>query len=109
RERVDVDFVVQDALDLRGIDRFDVITCTQSLHHFTPALVARMFREATAAAARGVMFVDGCRSIANAAILAAVGLVRWRDRAFAHDAWISFRRFFTPEELSVLTRMGPEG
>lgn len=111
RERVDVGFAVQDALDLSGLapGAYDVIVCTQSLHHFPASMVARMFREAARAAGRGVVFVDGCRSMAHAVAIAGLGVLRFNDRAFAHDAWVSFRRFFAPEELGLLARLGPEG
>ena len=110
REGLDVRFRVQDALDLSNLEpgEVDVVLCTQSLHHFDPSMVTRMFREATRAAERGVVFIDGCRSIANGALISSLCVARYGDPQFAHDALVSFRRFFAPEELALLTTLGPE-
>jgi 2-polyprenyl-3-methyl-5-hydroxy-6-metoxy-1,4-benzoquinol methylase len=106
-----VEFRVQDALDLSNLlpGEYDILTCTQSLHHFTPGQVAVMFSEAARVAARGVLFIDGARSALNAAAIISLGLLAYRDRAFAHDAFVSFRRFFVAEELLLLARLGPWG
>jgi ubiquinone/menaquinone biosynthesis C-methylase UbiE len=111
REGLGVRFAVQDALDLSNLARgeYDVILCTQTLHHFSPASVARMFREAARAAGRGVVFIDGCRSVLHGVAVPTLGGLRYGDAGFAHDARVSFRRFFVPEELRLLTTLGPEG
>jgi SAM-dependent methyltransferase len=111
REGLGVRFVVQDALDLSNLDRgeYDVVLCTQSLHHFPPSLVARMFREAVRVTGRGVVLIDGCRSVLHGITVPTLGVLRYGDRGFAHDARVSFRRFFVPEELGLLTTLGPEG
>lgn len=111
QESLRVDFVLQDALDLGNIERgrYDVITCTQSLHHFPAGLVTVMLSEALRAAGRGVMFVDGCPSLLGAAAVGSLCLIRYGDRAFAHDAVVSFRRFFAPEELELLARLTARG
>jgi SAM-dependent methyltransferase len=102
---------VQDALDLSNLEpgAYDVITCTQSLHHFGPGEVAVMFSEAARIAGRGVSFIDGARSALNAAMITGLGLLMYKDRAFAHDSFVSFRRFFVPEELELLAKLGPWG
>ncbi len=111
RDGLDVRFFVQDALDLSNIPRgeYDVVMCTQSLHHFPASMIARMFREAASVAGSGVLFIDGCRSVMHGLLVPVLGVMRYRDRAFAHDAWVSFRRFFAPEELGLVTGLGPEG
>jgi 2-polyprenyl-3-methyl-5-hydroxy-6-metoxy-1,4-benzoquinol methylase len=108
---LDIGFQVQDALDLSNLEagEFDIIVCTQSLHHFPAGLVAVMFEEAARAASRGVVFVDGCRSVLVGAGVAMYGTLRHRNVHFAHDAWVSSRRFFVPEELELLARIGPWG
>jgi 2-polyprenyl-3-methyl-5-hydroxy-6-metoxy-1,4-benzoquinol methylase len=108
---LNLNILVQDALDLSNLEpgAYDVITCTQSLHHFGAGEVAVMFSEAGRIAARGVSFIDGARSALNAAMIAGIGLLVYRDRAFAHDTVVSFRRFFVPEELELLARLGPWG
>lgn len=111
REGLPVRFALQDALDLSNLEAgsYDVIVCTQSLHHFPPGLVAVLASEASRIAARGVVLIDGYRSRTHAVLVGALGLFHYRDRAFAHDAWVSFRRFFSPEELGLLARLGPRG
>lgn len=108
---LDVRFRVQDALDLSNLHagEYDVVTCTQSLHHFRPGQVAVMFAEASRVARRGVLFIDGARSALNAVAVVGLGLLAYRDSAFAHDALLSFRRFFVPEELELLARLSPWG
>jgi 2-polyprenyl-3-methyl-5-hydroxy-6-metoxy-1,4-benzoquinol methylase len=106
RDGLSVEFVVQDALDLSNIapGAYDIIVCTQSLHHFPPGLVAVMFEAATHVATRGVVFIDGCRSLLSGVTSKVIGAHK-RDPAWAHDAWISTRKFFTPEELDLLARI----
>ncbi len=110
REGLDVPFAVQDALDLSNLEpgAYDIVVCTQSIHHFPASLTARMFREAARVAGRGVVFIDGCRSISLGALIRTLSLVRYRDPGLAHDAWVSFRRFYSPEELGLVARLGPE-
>lgn len=111
REGLSVRFLVQDARDLSGLGRgrFDVVTCTQSLHHLPPGLIAVMFEAAVRAAGRGVVFIDGSRSLRTGLGLGLYVLLRYRHRAFVHDTWISTRRFLVAEELALLARLGPWG
>jgi SAM-dependent methyltransferase len=111
REELPVRFRVQDARDLSGLaaERFDVVTSTQSLHHLPPGLVAVTFEAAVRAAARGVVFVDGCRSLRTGFGLGLFNSLRYRHGAFVHDTWVSARRFYVPEELELLARIGPWG
>ncbi len=110
-EGLPIDFASQDALDLSNLDpgAYDIITCTQTLHHFSPGLVAVMFEEASRVAGRGVVFLDACRSLIAGLGLAAFGALRLRHLPFTHDSWVSARRFYLPEELSMLARLGPWG
>ncbi len=111
REDLPVRFRVQDALDLSNLaaGEYDVVVCTQALHHFPAGLVAVMFEAATRAATRGVAFLDGCRSIVGAPPLVGYARMRYGNPTLAHDAYISIRRFFVPEELELLARVGPWG
>jgi ubiquinone/menaquinone biosynthesis C-methylase UbiE len=110
REGLDVGFEVQNALDLSnlGPDAYDIVVCTQSIHHFPPSMIARMFREACRAAGRGVVFIDGCRSMTLGVVVPLIGVLRFRDTGLAHDAFVSCRRFYSPEELGLLAKLGPE-
>jgi ubiquinone/menaquinone biosynthesis C-methylase UbiE len=110
-EELDVHFGLQDALDLGNLEpgSYDVLMCMQSLHHFPAGEVAVMFTEAARVAARGVLFFDGTRSSLAALGLGGLGLFRYGDRDFVHDAMVSFRRFFVAEELELLARLSPWG
>lgn len=107
REGLPVRFAVQDALDLSNLrtGEYDVVICTQSLHHFPASMTARIFREATRIASRGVVLIDGCRSVVQGLLAPVLGVVRYRDPAFAHDAWVSCRRFYAPEEVGLLASL----
>lgn len=107
REGLPVRFAVQDALDLSNLraGEHDILICTQSLHHFPPSMNARIFREATRIAGRGVVLIDGCRSLVQGMLAPVLGVVRYRDSAFAHDAWVSCRRFYAPEELRLIASL----
>lgn len=111
REGLDVSFEVQDALDLSNVEAgaFDLVVCTQSLHHFPAGLVAVLASEASRIAGRAVVLIDGYRTRVHATLIATLGIVRFRDVAFTHDTWVSFRRFFVPEELGLLARVGSHG
>lgn len=106
------------ALETRSLDALrlssypeavDVVVCAQALHHFPSGLLAHLFHCAADRARRGVVFVDGCRSALLAAGFLGLGALRYADPAFLHDAWVSFRRFYVPEELALLCRLGPRG
>lgn len=110
-EGLELDVRVQDALDLTNLEagEFDIVVCTQAQHHFPAGLVAVMFETAARAAARGVVFIDGSRSAMHAATLAGMGYLWFRQPDFAHDGVLSLRRFFYPEELGLLARIGAWG
>jgi len=111
-EGVEVEFRVVDAFH---IDRafapreIDVITCTQSLHHFGPAMVAGLVAESVRAAGRGILFIDPLRSVTNLLLLGALTWFGSLDPAFFHDATLSIRKSFVPEELGLVARCAPGG
>ncbi len=108
-EGLNVSFRMQDALDLRNLasDPPDLVICTQALHHFPPGLVACMFDEATRVAKRGVVFIDGVRNMLHVPVLGLYGMGIAREPGFVHDGFISLRRFFALEELSLLGNLVP--
>lgn len=103
-----ISFVTQDALDLRELPAkvgapVDVICCTQSLHHFSPGLVARMLAEAAPVARHGAIFVDGERNpFALMLVAMAGGLVGRGSIPFMHDSIASMRRMYTEQELALI-------
>ncbi len=112
REGLPVEFAVQDAFDLTNLapGTYDLIVCTQSLHHFPAGWVAVMFASAVGAAGRGVVFTDGYRSALAGAGAIVYGTLRARNPAWVHDAVVSTRRCYVPEELELLARIAdPRG
>lgn len=105
----DVRFVVQDALSLGNLadENIDVLTCTQTLHHFAPGMVARMIGEAARVARTGIVFVDAERSLMAIALLGPFAAAYGRSYAFVHDTVTSLRRMFYEEELALLADLAP--
>jgi SAM-dependent methyltransferase len=106
-------------LEFRVIDAFaldealrpgevDIITCTSSLHHFGPGPTALILSQAVRRARRGILFIDLARAVFVALTVGAGGLFT-PDRAYAHDAWVSARKAFVPEELKLIARCAPGG
>jgi 2-polyprenyl-3-methyl-5-hydroxy-6-metoxy-1,4-benzoquinol methylase len=109
-EGVEVEFLVADAFDLDAVFHgrtIDVVTCTQSLHHFGPALTAGLIAECARVATRGIVFVDALRALSRYILLVPLTLLATRDPAFTHDATLSIRRSLVPEELAAIARCTP--
>ncbi len=107
---VDVEFRPLDALELDRLDeRFDVITSTQTLHHFEPPLLAGILASAVRNARRGVVFLDDRRSpmVLAGAVVGTV-LVS-RNPRLVHDGFYSVRRMYSPAEFELLARCAPGG
>jgi hypothetical protein len=106
---VEVGFFVEDALAIEGARArgADIITCTQSIHHFTPGMAARMLGEAVRAAKVGVCFIDGERSFLFSWLVATAALLYTRSYVCAHDGLVSLRRMFYEEELALLATLAP--
>jgi SAM-dependent methyltransferase len=104
---IPVGFRVVDALAPKALRGADVVTCTQSLHHFTPGMVARLIGEAAREARVGALLVDGERSWLTWGVLTPVAALYGRTYAFVHDAAVSVRRMFYEEELGLLAGLAP--
>jgi 2-polyprenyl-3-methyl-5-hydroxy-6-metoxy-1,4-benzoquinol methylase len=107
-----VSFRVVDAFRLGDALRpgaVDVITCTQSLHHFGAGGTAVLLASAVRYARRGVLFIDTARSLASLATVGTAALIGSRDRAQFHDGTVSIRKSFVPEELWLISRCVPGG
>jgi hypothetical protein len=106
---VEVGFFVEDALAIEGprARGVDIITCTQSIHHFTPGMVARMLGEAVRAARVGACFIDGERSFLFYGLAAAATALYARSYVLFHDGLVSLRRMFYEEELGLLAALAP--
>lgn len=111
RAGVAVEFRRVDALELDRLDeRFDVIVCTQTVHHFAPESLAELMARARSNARRGVLLFDARRSLLSLALLAP-GLLALSggDPMFLHDGVVSLRRMYSPAELELLARCAPGG
>jgi SAM-dependent methyltransferase len=106
---VQVSFVQQDATDLRNLRPldFDVIVCTQSIHHFPPGMVARMLGEAARIARRSVWFIDAERGLLAASLLGLLMGLRDRSWPVLHDTVVSLRKMYAEEELALLGSLAP--
>ena len=107
---VDVEFRQLDALRLDELDeQFDVITCTQTVHHFPPELLAGLLVSARAHARRGVLFFDARRSSLTLLGASVLTLAVSGDTMLLHDGLVSVRRMYSPAELELLARCAPGG
>jgi SAM-dependent methyltransferase len=108
-----ISFMQQDALDLRDLPArvgasIDVVTCTQTIHHFAPGMVSRLFAEASAAARHGAILVDGERNPFALAMITGVSVALGRGSVpFLHDAFVSMRRMYTEQELALFAMLAP--
>lgn len=108
-------FMTHDALDLRDLPEkvgasIDVVTCTQTLHHFPPGMVARLFAEASASAKYGAVLVDGERNPIALASVGGLAVALGRGSVpFLHDSVVSVRRMFTEQELALVAMLAPHG
>ena len=107
--RADVDFIEANAFDLDGIESkgFDIVTCTQSLHHFTPGQLARIFCEAVRITTAHVLFIDGRRTPLFVPTIGVATLLVTGSLDLVHDAVISIRRMYHPEELRLIAAPAP--
>lgn len=82
----------------------DVVLVAQSAHHFSAGQLAKVIAQVEAAGGTHVVIVDGHRSVRMLVALPTIALVGL-DRHFAHDAWISARRFYSEPELELVARI----
>lgn len=106
---LDVSFFVEDALSMDGVCErgVDIVTCTQSIHHFPPGMVARMMGEAHRAAEHAVLFIDGQRSLLALSLFVPAGLFLGRNLPLVRDGIVSLRRMYYKEELALLAALSP--
>jgi SAM-dependent methyltransferase len=104
-----IDFRKQDALDLGNLGDVDVVTCTQTLHHFPPGMVSRLFSSASSVARYGAVLVDGERNPFAVGLISAIALAIGRGSIpFLHDSFVSMRRMYTEQELALLVHLAPK-
>jgi SAM-dependent methyltransferase len=106
---VDIGFFAEDALALEGprARGVDIITCTQSIHHFSAGMAARMLGEAVRAARVGACFIDGERSFLICGLVTVAAALYGRSYVLVHDGVVSLRRMFYEEELALIAALAP--
>jgi SAM-dependent methyltransferase len=103
-----ISFAKQDALDLSNLGAVDVVTCTQTLHHFPPGMVSRLFAEASSVARHGAVLVDGERNPFAVVLITSIAAALGRGSVpFIHDSFVSMRRMYTEQELALLCELAP--
>lgn len=103
-----ITFRQQDALDLSNLEAADVVTCTQTLHRFPPAMVSRLYAEASAVARYGAVLVDGERNPFAVALITGIAVAIGRGSIpFLHDSFVSMRRMYTEQELALFAHLAP--
>ncbi|HUG14597.1 MAG TPA: methyltransferase domain-containing protein [Thermomicrobiales bacterium] len=94
-----------DARDLPYLDdSFDVVLLSLALHHFEPADAADVLREMRRVAKRALIVSDLERSRAGLAGAWLFSRALTRNRLTRHDAPLSVRRAYTPDEALALAR-----
>lgn len=83
-------------------DAFDVVTCSLALHHFAPDEAVTLLREMRRVARVTPIVCDLLRSRAAHAAAWAFTRAFTRNRLTRHDAPLSVRRAYTPEEALAL-------
>ena len=88
-------------------DSFDIVLCSLALHHFPPPDAVRVLAEMDRLSRVGFIVNDLARSRPGYIGAWLAGRLGTRNRITRHDAPLSARRAYTPEELrSLLARAG---
>ena len=83
---------------------FDVVTCTLALHHFEPPAALALLREMRRVARRSPIVADLVRSPAAFVAAWLYAHLTTRNRLTRHDAPLSVRRAYSPDEALTLAR-----
>ena len=100
-----VQFAVQDALRLTGLDDVDLFVCTQSTHHLAPGMLVRLIAEAVRVAKKGLLVVDLLRSGGNVAGALLATTLTQPYLPLVVDGMQSIRRAYLPSELRLLATL----
>ncbi|HEV8021083.1 MAG TPA: methyltransferase domain-containing protein [Candidatus Lustribacter sp.] len=87
-----------------GDGAFDVVTCSLALHHFEPPAALQLLREMRRVARLTPIVGDLARSRVAFAATWLYARVTTRNRLTRHDAPLSVRRAYEPEEALTLAR-----
>jgi len=82
---------------------FDIVLCSQTLHHFNEADAVKILREINRVAAFGYFIMDRRRSRFAWLLISALTRIFSRNRLTRHDGPMSMLRSYTVAELSALS------
>lgn len=83
---------------------FDLVLCSLALHHFAPAEAMLVLAEMRRLARLGAIVNDLARSRTGYAAAWLAAQITTRNRLTRHDAPLSVKRAYTPDELRELLR-----
>ena len=103
--------MVHDALAMDSVpnDRYDVICCLQTVHHFPAGDLALLMSNAYRNTTHSVIFIDVFRSLLTIGTVAPLTLLLDRFWPFTCDFILSVRKMYHPEELELLGWLGLAG
>lgn len=84
---------------------YDVVFVAQSIHHFSPRLLAQIMAESFRVARIAFVAADGRRSLAVGGFIISFALLSSGPSDFTHDAMVSARKLYCEAELELLARL----
>ena len=104
---LDISFAHLQPTQLQSLSSVDIVVCSQSLHHCSPGLVARMLGEAARVARVAVCFIDGERNLMPLLMTPLIMALYARSWPAVHDSIAAVRRMYVAEELGLLAYLAP--
>lgn len=104
-----------DAFKLENLpeNAYDILFCLHSLHHFTPADLAKIMAGSSRVASLAFVGVDGYRGLLNMLFMVFSGALKSLltfHSAFLHDSLLSARKMYAAKQLEILSRLScPKG
>jgi 2-polyprenyl-3-methyl-5-hydroxy-6-metoxy-1,4-benzoquinol methylase len=99
------EFRILDALSLDKLpEKFDIIICTQTVHHFSPEFVAELLYRAQKNARYAILFFDARRAALQLWGASLGNFLVNADWMLSHDGFVSIRRMYSPAELVMLAQ-----
>lgn len=89
------------------VGEWDIITCSNALHHFGPGDTAVLLARAIPAARRAVVLLDPYRAASSAPVGVAIFALLGGGRPGMHDTLVSIRKSFVLEEVELIAALTP--
>lgn len=108
RETADEPTITVETCDARSLpycdDAFDIAVCSLALHHFRRTEAVRVLAEMGRVSRRGIIVNDVVRTWPGYVGAWLLGNATTTNRLTRHDAPLSIRRAYTPDELLAMAR-----